>query len=204
MLCMTGAPAPAKPRLVGLADLITGVRLPLAVLFPLVGDWTWRLGFVLLAGFTDWLDGIVARKLGPSRIGVVLDPIADKAFMLSAFITVVGVHAFDYVTIWELFAVLIRDFVAIAVFVIAVVGKWPTRTLPARLSGKLTTVGQFLVLVALLVDWPPLRPALRPLVWATALVSAYSVIDYYREGKRVDAAKLAEAHTHGNAGPDAG
>jgi len=186
-------------RLFGTADLVTGVRLPLAVLFPLVGSWAWRLGFVALAGLTDLLDGIVARRQGPSRVGAVLDPVADKAFMLSAFVTVVGSQAFEHVTLWELLAILSRDFAAIAAFAIGTVRHWPTRTIPARPVGKLTTLGQFLVLGVLVLDWPPLRPAVRPLVWTTAAVALVAILDYYRAGRRANAAALVTT-VHGPAG----
>ncbi len=178
---MQNATARRTSRKVGPADLITALRLPLAAAFVVVDDWRWRMVFVVLAGLSDYLDGIVARRMGASRFGVVLDPIADKTFMVAAFLTLVGGQLTELISIWELLAVLLRDFAAIAAFVGTVIVRRPL-TLPARWSGKCVTVGQFAVLVALVLHWP----AVRPLAWATAAVSLWSVVDYFREGRRVD------------------
>ena len=46
---------------------------------------------VLIAGLTDWLDGYAARRLGTGgKTGVVLDPLADKALLVTLFL-VLGV-----------------------------------------------------------------------------------------------------------------
>jgi CDP-diacylglycerol--glycerol-3-phosphate 3-phosphatidyltransferase/cardiolipin synthase len=173
-----GRPHDASPqRLIGPADFVTAIRLPLAVAFPLVPDWTWRMAFVLLAGITDVLDGWLARRLGSSRIGAVLDPIADKSFMLSAFLTLIGTQATEVLTIWELGLVLSRDLASIAAFC-TYAAMHRQVTLPARLSGKLVTVCQFLVLLAILFGWEHVRP----LAWLTGAAALVSIVDYYRAG----------------------
>jgi len=174
-----GRPHDASPgRLIGPADFVTAIRIPLALAFPFVPDWTWRLAFVAVAGLSDVLDGWIARRIGSSRIGAVLDPIADKAFMLSAFVTLVGTQAREVLALWELALVLSRDLAAIAAF-FTYLALHKRVTLPARLSGKLVTVGQFLVLLAILLDWP----CVRPLAWLTAAVAMWSIADYFRAGR---------------------
>lgn len=43
----------------------------------------------LVAGFTDWLDGMLARKLGQtSRFGAFIDPVADKVLVAAALILI--------------------------------------------------------------------------------------------------------------------
>jgi len=69
-------PEQARPRFT-LADALTLVRLPLAVLFVVVPSTGWRLAVLLLAGATDLLDGFLARWLGGSTLGSFLDPVAD-------------------------------------------------------------------------------------------------------------------------------
>ena len=50
-----------------------------------------------VAGFTDWLDGVAARKLGQtSRFGAFLDPVADKVMVATALLLI----AEHYNTIW--------------------------------------------------------------------------------------------------------
>ncbi|MEZ5501127.1 MAG: CDP-alcohol phosphatidyltransferase family protein [Halioglobus sp.] len=54
------------------------LSLPLGYLI-LREDFTWALGVGLLAGCTDALDGLLARRLGAlSRAGAALDPVADR------------------------------------------------------------------------------------------------------------------------------
>jgi cardiolipin synthase len=166
-----------QPRLQwSAADLLTALRVPLAILFPLVRD-TWvRVGIVVIASATDLLDGPIARRFGSSRLGVVLDPVADKLFMASAF----GVVALSGQLAWyEVVGVLLRDIVATVAFVITALSRRAT-AIPARLGGKAVTVGQLLTLVAFLVG----SPLLHELVWATAAVGLYAIWDYTRVARR--------------------
>lgn len=162
--------------LFGPADALTALRLPLAVAFPLVDDARWRFVIVAAVAITDFIDGRVARRTGGSRAGAVLDPIADKLFMLSAFATVAST---GLLTIWELLAVLSRDILAGVGFLGTVIKGHPT-TIPARAGGKWVTVGQLLTLVAFLAE----SPLVRPLAWSTAAISIYAIVDYAREARK--------------------
>jgi cardiolipin synthase len=152
------------------ADLLTALRVPLAIAFPLVHRPAWQLALVAAVAASDFFDGVLARRFGGSRAGAVLDPVADKLFMAAAFFTVAraGVlHGF------EIAGVLARDIVA----ALGYVGTWLLRrpvTLPARAGGKAVTALQLLTLVAFVA-----RSALvRPLAWATAAVGLYAIWDY--------------------------
>ena len=102
----------------------------------------------------------------------MLDPVADKLFMASAF----GVVALSGRLEWyEILGVLLRDIVAAIAFVATYVSHRP-RAIPARAGGKAVTVAQVLTLVAFLAD----SPTLRPLAWATSAVALYAIWDYYR------------------------
>jgi phosphatidylglycerophosphate synthase len=158
------------------ADVLTAVRLPLAILFPLVGDVWVRVGIVVVASATDLLDGPIARRFGSSRLGVFLDPVADKLFMVSAF----GVVAFSERLAWyEVVGVLLRDIVATVAFVITAVTRRAT-AIPARLGGKAVTVGQLLTLLAFLLE----SSHLHELAWATAAMGLYAIWDYSRVAGR--------------------
>jgi len=76
-----------KPRF-AVADALTALRFPLAVLFPVVRSPLWQLAIVAAAAASDVGDGLLARRYGSSRAGAVLDPIADKFFMVVAFVTI--------------------------------------------------------------------------------------------------------------------
>jgi len=158
------------------ADLLTAARLPLAVAFPLVRDVWVRVGIVAIAAATDLLDGPVARRFGSSRLGVVLDPVADKLFMASAF----GVVAFSGQLAWyEVAGVLLRDIVATVAFVVTAVSRRAS-AIPARLGGKAVTVGQLLTLMAFLLD----SSLLHEVAWATAAIGVYAIWDYSRVADR--------------------
>ena len=156
------------------ADWLTGVRIPLAVLFAAVPSW--RLPVLIVAGASDVLDGILARRLGSSRWGAFLDPLADKLFALSAF----GVVAVSGQLTWyEILGVLSRDIVAAGAFVVTVI-RHRARVIPARPGGKAVTFLQMSTLLAFLVY----SPALRPLAWLTAAVAIIAVWDYHRVAGR--------------------
>jgi phosphatidylglycerophosphate synthase len=154
------------------ADLLTAVRLPLAVAFLVVPDSGWRLAILGTAAASDLADGFVARRWGGSRLGAFLDPVADKLFMASAFTVVLLSGALDPL---EILGVLARDLAAAFAF-LAVVLLGKAAVIPARLGGKAVTVGQLLTVLAFLLD----SPLLRPVAWATAAVALYAIWDYVR------------------------
>lgn len=160
-----------KPRVAG-ADLLTSLRIPLAALFPFVPHPGWQLAIIGVASAADVLDGVLARRFGSSRAGVVLDPVADKLFMAVAYVTVARRGLLQPV---EIVGVLLRDIVAVLGFL----GSWLLRrplALPARAGGKAVTVCQILTLVAFVAE----SPLVRPLAWATAAISVYAIWDYGR------------------------
>src|SRR3989454_12546138 len=70
------------------ADVLTALRVPLAVAFPFVHHPGAQLGVVAAVAATDFFDGMLARRFGSSRAGAVLDPVAGKLFMAAAGLTV--------------------------------------------------------------------------------------------------------------------
>jgi phosphatidylglycerophosphate synthase len=165
------------------ADFVTLLRLPLAVAFPLVHAPLWQLAIVAVAAASDVLDGIAARRWGASRVGVVLDPIVDKIFMVVAFVTIAerGLLAW-----YELAGVLLRDVLAVVGFV----GTWLLHrpvAIPARAGGKAVTIAQLLTLAAAILD----SPLVRPLAWATAAIAVYALWDYGRTAARREPAPPA-------------
>ena len=159
-----------------MADVLSVLRVPMAIAFVLVSNEWWRLGIVALAGLTDLLDGHIARRRGSSRIGPIVDPIADKLFMACAF----GVVAFSGRLEWyEIAGVLLRDIIATVAFITTgLFGR--AVAVPARAGGKAVTVAQLITLVAFLTD----SSRLRPMAWATAAVGLYAIWDYERAASR--------------------
>jgi cardiolipin synthase len=164
-----------KP-LFAVADILTAVRFPLAVLFPIAASPGWQLAIIAAAATTDVADGIVARRFGSSRAGAVLDPIADKAFMITAFVTIARR---GFLAWYELVGVLLRDLLAILGFVATWLLRRPV-AVPARAGGKAVTIAQLLTLVAAIAE----SPHARELAWATAAISVYALWDYGRTAAR--------------------
>ncbi len=163
------------------ADALSVSRIPLAALFVVAPDRPWRIVILVAAGVTDLVDGVVARRWGGSRLGAFLDPVADKLFMAAAFgvVLVSGrLHPLEIV------GVLARDIMAAAAFATTVVLRRPA-SIPARVGGKMVTIGQLLTLLAFLTG----SGYLRPMAWATAGMAIYAIWDYARVALR-DARRL--------------
>src|SRR5688500_5763705 len=73
-----------------LANQLTLLRMalaPLLVVLVLSGRMGWALSVFVVAGITDLLDGRIARMSGQqTALGAMLDPVADKILLSSAFI----------------------------------------------------------------------------------------------------------------------
>jgi phosphatidylglycerophosphate synthase len=129
-----------------------------------------RLAILGVVAVSDLVDGVWARRIGGSRAGAVLDPVADKLFVGIAFITVASSGALAPL---EIVGVLLRDIVALLGFLTTLVLRRPT-TMPARAGGKAVTVSQLLTLLA----WALGSDLIQPMAWATAAISVYAVADY--------------------------
>ncbi len=98
------------PNLLSLLRL-AGVPLMLYLLLVLEAD-GWAVVVLAVGGFTDWLDGKLARVLGQySRLGALLDPAVDRLYILAALIAL-GVR--EIVPWWAVAALVARDLVLAA------------------------------------------------------------------------------------------
>ncbi|HEV8511164.1 MAG TPA: CDP-alcohol phosphatidyltransferase family protein [Gemmatimonadales bacterium] len=173
---------------VAAADVVTALRFPLAVAFPFVRSPLGQLALVAAVAATDVADGLMARRLGASRAGALLDPIADKAFMAVAFVTIARRGLLEW---YELLGVLLRDLLAVLGFLATLFLRRPV-ALPARAGGKAVTIAQLLTLVAAIAE----SPHVRRLAWATAAIAVYAIWDYGRTAAR----KTAQAGAGGGGG----
>ncbi len=164
-----------------LPNAITGLRLAMAPLllwllwsrqFPLA------LGVALVAGASDLVDGFLAKRYGwQSRLGSLLDPIADKLMLGLAML---GLWLVAMLPGWLVGLVLVRDLVIVA----GALAWWrvggPFDGKPTLL-GKLSTLVQLaLVLVCLveLAGWVLPLQLRKEAVIATAMLTFASGIDY--------------------------
>ncbi len=156
-----------------LPNIISSSRVVLAVAFVWADGVDARLGLVGVAAMTDFLDGWVARRgKWTSRWGALIDPIADRVFVLVAVSTFLFDGALSTV---GYFVMISRDLMTAVGFLVARAVPWlrPVE-FKARNSGKLVTVLQLATFIMLLrfPDW------VTPFLWAVGIVSAYSIVDY--------------------------
>ncbi len=175
-------------------------RLLLAVAFIAIPDAVVRAALVALAAFTDFLDGWIARHKGlATRIGALIDPVADRGFMVTAILVC---YLDGLIALPEVLLLVVRDIGTAIGFVVArvVPGLRPVE-LKARLLGKVVTSLQLLALLCVLL----FPPAVSPLVALIGVLSLASVVDYsravLRARPRVAASSREELHPGTPGGP---
>lgn len=156
-----------------LPNAISMSRLVLAVAFVVVNDARARIGLIGAASFTDFLDGWVARRQqSASYWGALIDPLADRAFVLTAVCVYLVSGA---ITTIQYFILISRDLMTAIGFIVA-------RSVPmlrpipfrARPLGKTVTVLQLITLVVVLAA-PHIVPEL---VWLVGVASVLAIADY--------------------------
>jgi len=187
-------------RVLTVPNLISFLRLALVPVFTVLlvqhRD-GWALGVLAFSAITDYLDGVIARRFHQvSRLGQLLDPAADRLFIL---VTIVTLAWRGVVPWWLVAALVLRDvLLGVVQLVLMRTGHGP---LPVHLAGK---AGTFALLYAfpllLLGHWHgPVAAAATVLGWAFALwgVGLYWFAGglYAVQAHRVLAARAARTAT---------
>jgi cardiolipin synthase (CMP-forming) len=151
-----------------LPNLVSMSRFAMAVAFLATPAPDARVALIGAASLSDVLDGWIARhRHEVTRLGTMIDPIADRTFVLAA---VAVFLATERITRAQYFVLLARDLATAIGFLVARSVSW-LKTVPfrARWAGKLVTTLQLLALIVVLV-------APRGASWAIAAVGVASVI----------------------------
>ena len=172
-----GAPPPPDAGPFTIANAITLTRLllaPVVMLLYVRGELYAALAAYALAAITDVFDGLAARLLDEhSRVGEILDPIADK---LLAFCILVALVAAGRLPTWLAALIIGRDVALVGAATALQWGGRPVPIVPTR-AGKYATatlVGLVLLVLAGDVEALP-RATLAPWVAATGLLVAACV-----------------------------
>ena len=128
-----------------LANQITLGRLllvPALVLLVVYGYNGWAFVTFVVAGLSDALDGLIARRSGQhSSLGALLDPMADKLLLVSTFVvlTIPGLGLVNQLPVWLTVLVISRDIVIVLTVAIVnlAVGRF---TFYPSMLGKFTTL----------------------------------------------------------------
>lgn len=178
-------------RIITIPNLLTVIRMALVPVFVSAlyyQRFGWALAIFVLAGLTDSFDGLLARRFNQgSQLGQILDPIADKLLLVTAFVVLsmpsvmtpsalVQPHPRHLpVPFWVTAAVISRDvFIVVGAAAINIVTGF--RGFRPSLLGKTNTVVQIgaVVLILVAASFPPLRgylPTVYTTVFACALIS---------------------------------
>ncbi|GHH02599.1 CDP-alcohol phosphatidyltransferase family protein [Comamonas sp. JC664] len=156
-----------------LLNTLSLTRLPLAVAFVVIPNVWIRAGLVMLAAFTDFLDGWIARHRGlTTRLGALIDPVADRAFMVTA---IVVCYLDGLISGIAVLLLVIRDLGTTVGFLVArLVPNLRRVELKARMLGKAVTSLQLVTLLCVLL----FPPAVVPLVALIGVLSLASMVDY--------------------------
>jgi cardiolipin synthase len=189
-----------KLRPLTLPNFITLFRMAIVPFFVLaVNDKDFALAtwIFVIAGFTDTLDGWLARRLGVrSRIGAFLDPLADKLLLTTAYVILTipqgqAVVIPMWLTILALFRDLLILLVALVLYMVEGIRKFPPSTL-----GKLTTTMHVVTVSIVLLANLALVPGWLPAVcfytsFALVVLSGFNYI--YRSSRFIDEIREANA-----------
>ncbi len=150
------------------------VFIPPVILFILYGHYQAAFVLVLIAGTTDGMDGLLARKLGQqTTLGTYLDPIADKLLLSSSFVAL-GVAG--QIPLWLVILVLSRDVIITATVSVMLLAT-PLRTFPPSIYGKANTAAQIAtVLVTLLALMHPLELLRRLALTGVYCTAAFTIL----------------------------
>ncbi|GGK36666.1 CDP-alcohol phosphatidyltransferase family protein [Salinarimonas ramus] len=101
-------------------NLISVFRLlivPVVIVAILEGEWLAAFVLFLVAGISDGLDGWIARRFDMrSELGAVIDPLADKALLVSIYVTLAIVGAMEE---WLVVIVVSRDVMIVLAYVVS-------------------------------------------------------------------------------------
>jgi cardiolipin synthase len=126
----------------------------------------WAFVVLLLSGVTDYLDGKIARRFNlVSRVGELLDPLADRLYVLT---TLVALTIRDIIPLWLLIVLVARDlFMGVVILLLKRVGQ---TGLPVHFVGKAATFNLLYAFPILLLSTVEgvVGDVARPLGWAFA------------------------------------
>ncbi len=135
-----------------------------------IGQYSLAIVIFLIAAITDILDGHIARKRNQvSRLGALLDPIADKLLVSAALIVLVEKHL---APAWTVVVILGREF---AVTGLRAVAAAEGIIISAQMVGKVKMWAQCVAIVALLVVGANMNPPVSNFGWVLPSIRFWEV-----------------------------
>ncbi|MEG2686058.1 MAG: CDP-diacylglycerol--glycerol-3-phosphate 3-phosphatidyltransferase [Christensenellaceae bacterium] len=172
------------PNIITICRIIL-IPVFIAFYFTKMPDWNiWAAIIFIVAAFTDWLDGYLARKHNQiSDFGKLWDPIADKLLVLAALLLLMDWGKVGFIVV---LIIVSRELIIGGVRAVAAS---KGVVIAADKSGKLKTVVQFVAIILLMLnDWPFAFENVSVgyiLIWISAALSVYSCIEYIVKNKKL-------------------
>jgi cardiolipin synthase len=169
--------------------LLRMALIPAFVIMVVYGRTGWALTTFVVAGITDGLDGLIARRAGQqTSLGAWLDPMADKLLLVTTFIvlTVPGTDLVNRFPFWLTILVITRDVVIVTTVAIvtAVMG---ARTFRPSIYGKAATAVYVVTCVVLLWFNYLGRPSavVAVAIWTSLGITLVSGFHYVAHAARI-------------------
>ena len=164
------------PNTLTLSRIFLTPLLVVILLTRIDGKEIYGVVIFVIAALTDYFDGYFARKRNQvTDVGKLLDPIADKLLVSSAFISLVELNL---APAWMVVIIVGREFAVSGIRSIAAAQGY---LMPANMLGKLKFVCQVFTIVVLIVADTYIEPWERFgrfLLWVTVAISLISAVNY--------------------------
>jgi cardiolipin synthase len=163
------------PNLLTLARI---AAVPVLILFLYEGRYGAALAVFVLAGITDGLDGWIAKRFKcVTRLGSILDPLADKILIVSTYVMLVLAGDLPF---WLILLIGFRDLGIIAGVLVLNTLNGHVQMQPSLLS-KVNTFLQISLVILVMVErigFIALEPVAEILLWFVAATTVASAIHY--------------------------
>ena len=175
-----------------LANQLTILRImliPAFVLLVVYGYLGWALATFAVAGVTDALDGLIARRAGQrTSLGAWLDPMADKLLLVTTFVvlTLPDIPLANHIPLWLTVIVISRDVVIVGVVAIVNLAVGP-RTFRPSIFGKFATATYIVTSVVVMYFNYLGRPSMlvELMIWVSLALTLMSSADYFLKMRRL-------------------
>jgi cardiolipin synthase len=162
-------------------NLITILRLilvPVVVVMINQGQWAAAFGLFALAGISDGVDGFIARRFNMrTEFGAYIDPLADKALLVSIYVTLSVVQVLPG---WIAIVVVSRDLMILAAILVSRLMERPMAIRPLLIS-KLNTAAQIAyagLVLAIMAFEHPAGWLMDSGMWIVAATTVVSGVGY--------------------------
>ncbi|MBE6082179.1 MULTISPECIES: CDP-diacylglycerol--glycerol-3-phosphate 3-phosphatidyltransferase [Tissierellales] len=161
-------------------NLLTTIRIILVPLFiyiffsPMKNNILYGTIILFIIGLTDILDGYIARKYNMiTKLGTILDPIADKITIFGVIISFIHVDLIPY----EVFIILFVKEISLALCGLLMYYSKESQPLSANKFGKIATFSFYVAVFSILFDFPQIVS--QGLIGLTVVLNIFAFFSYF-------------------------